>query len=193
PSTTAPSVSAPPITEASITCPLRMRYIQRPTKSAMGIVQAMVNVPQLLPGMTWTLPLGNVMVTGASAGPGPISPLGTGTRTRNGSGRLLSTAELGYRTVQLGGNTSSVDVSLTGTFSTRVPVGVTITVPTGNFASSPPSAFTTTNASPPRAMITITRIASEATSDADLPNSVLAISASDRPLCRTDAAMTSMS
>ena len=38
--------------------PLRMRYIHRPTNRAIGIVQAMVNVPQELPGTTWTHPAG---------------------------------------------------------------------------------------------------------------------------------------
>jgi hypothetical protein len=68
-----------------------------------------------------------------------------------------------------------------------------MTVPAGIFASSPPSAFTTTNASPARARTTITRMASDATTDAGLPSSTRAISASDLPPRRTDAAITSMS
>ncbi len=33
------------MSDASTTFPLRMRYMHRPTNSAIGIVQAMVNVP----------------------------------------------------------------------------------------------------------------------------------------------------
>src|SRR5262249_24553612 len=51
---------AAPISEASTTLPLRMRYIQRLTKNATGIVQTMVNVPHELPGICWMQPAGNV-------------------------------------------------------------------------------------------------------------------------------------
>jgi len=40
---------APPMSEASTTFPLRMRYMYTPTSKAMGIVQKMVKVPQELP------------------------------------------------------------------------------------------------------------------------------------------------
>ena len=50
PMTVAANVAAAPISEASTTRPLRMRYMYSPTNSAIGIVQAIVNVPQELPG-----------------------------------------------------------------------------------------------------------------------------------------------
>ena len=53
-----PSVSAPPMSDASTTLPLRMRYMYRPTNRAIGIVQAMVNVPHELPGTTCLQPCG---------------------------------------------------------------------------------------------------------------------------------------
>src|SRR5436309_4176320 len=56
PTTTAPMVSTPPMSDASTTFPGRMRYIHRPVKSAIGIVQAMVNVPHDEPGTTWEQP-----------------------------------------------------------------------------------------------------------------------------------------
>src|SRR5262249_46523361 len=55
PATVAPRTPIPPMIEASATLPLRILYIHRPTNSAMGIVQAMVKVPQELPGMSWTV------------------------------------------------------------------------------------------------------------------------------------------
>src|SRR5438552_2873043 len=185
------------MTDASTIRPLRMRYIQRPTNRAMGMVQAIVNVPQLLPGMTWTLPLGSVYWVGVGVVANPMvtpsginSTSGTGARTRKDSDRLLSVAPPGYRTVQLGGKTSSVDFSPAGIISAIVPAGVVTTVPASSFASSPPRALTTTKANPARATTTITRIASEATTDAGFPNSARAISASDFPPRRTEAAIT---
>ncbi len=60
PATTAASVRATPMTDASTTRPGRMRYIHSPTSSAIGIVQAMVNVPHELPGTTCVQPAGSV-------------------------------------------------------------------------------------------------------------------------------------
>src|SRR5215217_6327334 len=50
PSTVAPSVRPPPMIEASTTWPGRILYMYRPTSNAIGIVQAIVKVPQELPG-----------------------------------------------------------------------------------------------------------------------------------------------
>ena len=38
------------MSDASTTFPLRNRYMYQPTNSAIGIVQAIVNVPHELPG-----------------------------------------------------------------------------------------------------------------------------------------------
>src|SRR3954470_20776961 len=54
----APIVSTPPITDASTTWPGRSLYMYSPTNSAIGIVQAIVNVPQELPGTRRTAPGG---------------------------------------------------------------------------------------------------------------------------------------
>src|SRR3954471_10203308 len=58
PRNTAPSVRAAPTIDASTTLPGRRRYIHRPTSRAMGIVQAMVNVPQDEPETRRTAPGG---------------------------------------------------------------------------------------------------------------------------------------
>src|SRR5947209_1759916 len=50
PATVAASTPAAPTSDASTTFPLRNRYMYQPTNSAIGIVQAMVNVPHELPG-----------------------------------------------------------------------------------------------------------------------------------------------
>ena len=60
PTTTAASVSTPPMSDASTTFPGRTRYIHSPTSRAIGMVAAMVNVPHELPGITCTLPAGRV-------------------------------------------------------------------------------------------------------------------------------------
>src|SRR4051794_7816876 len=52
PTKVAAKVRAPPIRDASSTLPGRSLYIHNPTRSAMGIVQAIVNVPHELPGTT---------------------------------------------------------------------------------------------------------------------------------------------
>src|SRR5262249_21701154 len=53
-------VAAAPISDASRIFPRRNLYIYRPTNSAIGIVQAIVNVPHELPGTANTAPAGNV-------------------------------------------------------------------------------------------------------------------------------------
>src|SRR5262249_45378440 len=50
PANVAASTAAAPRSDASRILPLRRRYMYQPTKRAIGIVQAMVNVPQELPG-----------------------------------------------------------------------------------------------------------------------------------------------
>ena len=66
-------------------------------------------------------------------------------------------------------------------------------MPLASLTSSPPSALTTTKPRPARAMTTMNRMAADTTTAAGLPSSVRAISASDLPPRRTDAASTSMS
>ena len=50
PAKVAASTAAAPRSDASRILPLRKRYMYQPTKSAIGIVQAIVNVPHELPG-----------------------------------------------------------------------------------------------------------------------------------------------
>ena len=49
------------MTDASTTRPLRILYMYSPTNSAIGIVQAMVNVPHELPGIACRTPSGSRM------------------------------------------------------------------------------------------------------------------------------------
>src|SRR4051812_45651595 len=63
----ASSVSSPPTIEASTTFPGRILYIHKPTSSAMGIVQAMVKVPQDEPGTRRTAPTGTTPSIGQVA------------------------------------------------------------------------------------------------------------------------------
>ena len=60
PAAVAASVAAAPISDASTTCPLRILYMYRPIKSAIGTVQAIVNVPQELPATNCFAPAGSV-------------------------------------------------------------------------------------------------------------------------------------
>src|SRR5271165_5394289 len=50
PATVAASTPTAPMSDASTTRPLRILYIHNPTNNAMGMVHAMVKVPQELPG-----------------------------------------------------------------------------------------------------------------------------------------------
>src|SRR3954453_19806489 len=59
PRNTAPSVRAAPTSDASTTLPGRSLYIHRPTSKAMGIVQAIVNVPHDEPGTRRTASAGS--------------------------------------------------------------------------------------------------------------------------------------
>src|SRR4051794_24946089 len=61
PAIVAASTPAAPSNEASTTFPLRNRYMYQPTARAIGTVQAIVNVPQELPGTSRIDPLGSVM------------------------------------------------------------------------------------------------------------------------------------
>ena len=60
PATVAANVAAAPISDASTTCPLRSLYMYRPINSAIGTVQAIVNVPHELPGTACFAPAGSV-------------------------------------------------------------------------------------------------------------------------------------
>src|SRR5262249_61544741 len=80
---TAARVAAAPMSEASTMAPLRILYMYRPTKSAMGMVRAMVKVPQDEPGTTCTQPAGRRTVPPA---PGASSEAPAGSRTRDDPG-----------------------------------------------------------------------------------------------------------
>src|SRR6478736_1759041 len=67
PAIVTPIVAAAPISEASRILPLRSLYMYSPTKSAIGIVQAIVNVPQELPGTSCVTPAGSVSLRSDSA------------------------------------------------------------------------------------------------------------------------------
>src|SRR5437879_10634950 len=99
PATVAARTPAAPISDASRTRPLRMRYMYRPTNRAMGMVQAMVKVPQDEPGTTWAQPAGR-RTAPAPAVRGPVS---AGARTWNDSGRSEAGAPGAWRTVQPAG------------------------------------------------------------------------------------------
>src|SRR4051794_8829878 len=64
PAKVATSVRAAPMIDASITRPGRILYMYRPMNRAIGIVQAMVNVPHEEPGTRRTAPAGMGMITG---------------------------------------------------------------------------------------------------------------------------------
>src|SRR5262249_42977972 len=186
PTTTAPSVARAPSSDASTTAPLRILYMYRPTNSAMGMVQAMVKVPQELPGTTWTQPGGNVT---APFAPGARGPASAGRRTWNDSGRASGLPAGLWRPAQPAGKVYSGWAEA----SSASPAGRVICIPSARLTSSPPSALTTTNPSPARAMTTMNRMAADTTALAHGPSSLRAISASDLPPRRTDAASTSMS
>src|SRR5713226_4053134 len=75
PTITAARTARTPISVASPILPLRIRYIQRPMKSPMGMVQAIVKVPQELPGTNSRAPFGKVTVSVPSSE--PLDALGT--------------------------------------------------------------------------------------------------------------------
>src|SRR5436309_699302 len=81
PATVAARTSAAPISDASTTRPLRMRYMYKPTNSAIGIVQAMVNVPHELPAMINRVLSGKVMTPSCEGD----SSLSLGSCTENAS------------------------------------------------------------------------------------------------------------
>src|SRR5436309_1219211 len=86
PATVAASTPTAPTSEASTTRPLRNRYMYQPTNSAIGIVQAMVNVPHELPGTSRVAPLGSVKPP-----PGLLLSLApAGTARRNDSWNVIS-------------------------------------------------------------------------------------------------------
>src|SRR5262245_22112863 len=76
PATVTPIVAAAPISDASTTRPLRKRYMYSPTRSAIGTVQAIVNVPQELPGTACETPPGNVIFPFAAANAGTAASAG---------------------------------------------------------------------------------------------------------------------
>src|SRR3954453_8887775 len=87
PAPVAASTPAAPTSDASTTRPLRNRYMYQPTNSAIGIVQAIVNVPHELPGTTRLAPFGRTTL-----GPCPCPFLGgiaPGTPSGNDSPRVI--------------------------------------------------------------------------------------------------------
>src|SRR4051812_32113484 len=58
PAIVAASTATAPTSDASTTRPLRNRYMYQPTNRAIGIVQAIVNVPHELPGTSRLAPAG---------------------------------------------------------------------------------------------------------------------------------------
>src|SRR5262245_7121251 len=60
PTTVAISTPPAPISDASMTRPLRILYMYRPTNRAIGMVQKIVNVPHDDPGTGSTVPAGRV-------------------------------------------------------------------------------------------------------------------------------------
>src|SRR3954447_12607044 len=76
PATVAASTATAPTSEASTTFPLRKRYMYQPTNRAIGMVQAIVNVPQELPGTSRLAPSGRTQPS-PSGFPLRKAPLGT--------------------------------------------------------------------------------------------------------------------
>src|SRR3954464_15713573 len=87
PAYVAASTPAAPTSEASTTLPLRNRYMYQPTNRAIGIVQAIVNVPHELPGTSRLASLGRTNPT--PSGPSFIDEPG-GIERRNGSWNVIS-------------------------------------------------------------------------------------------------------
>src|SRR5262252_7988047 len=75
PAIVTPIVAAAPMSDASRIFPLRILYMYQPTNSAIGIVQAMVNVPQELPGTSCVTPADSVSLPSVSASGDSGSPL----------------------------------------------------------------------------------------------------------------------
>lgn len=63
PATVTASVAAAPMREASKIFPRRSLYMYKPTNNAMGIVQAIVKVPQELPGTACLMPEGRTSLS----------------------------------------------------------------------------------------------------------------------------------
>ena len=93
PKTVTATTATAPISDASTTCPLRIRYMYKPTKSAIGMVQAMVNVPQELPLTICLHPAGRVTPRQPSAW--TFSGVSAGTWTRKSSERGMNFSESG--------------------------------------------------------------------------------------------------
>src|SRR5262249_9798205 len=100
PTTTAASVKAAPISDASTVFPGRRRYMYQPTNRAMGMVQAMVKTPHEEPGTSCTL-LGGMTSTLSAAG---VRGVSAGTCTEKPSGRVCGGSAEVYWIVQPPGN-----------------------------------------------------------------------------------------
>src|SRR5262249_9441874 len=156
PAITAASVARAPISDASTTRPLRILYMYSPTNSAIGMVQAMVNVPQLLPGTTCTLPGGRATTV---PGHGTSRAAVSGSCTSNASGRSAGLLSLVYCTLHPAGKVYSGCLRASSSW----PGGRVTRMSAPSLTSSPPSALTTTKPSPARAMTTMNRIAADTT------------------------------
>src|SRR5476651_435441 len=92
PAMVAAKTPTPPMRDASTTWPLRILYIHRPTNRAIGMVQAIVNVPQELPGTSCADFVGTVNSTllGGLATGVKRTAVVPGTLTWNFSGRIVT-------------------------------------------------------------------------------------------------------
>src|SRR3954454_22236519 len=92
PAIVAASTATAPTSDAATTYPLRKRYMYQPTNRAIGIVQAIVNVPHELPGTSRFAPSGRTQ-------PSPsgllFMALPDGTSSVNGSLKVIVWAALG--------------------------------------------------------------------------------------------------
>ncbi len=113
---------------------------------------------------------------------------GTGPRIRNASLKFAHGSSEAYRALHPAGICVTSPI-----VSICLPAGSSICICAGSLTSSPPSALTTTIPNPASAMTTMNKIASDAMIAAGRPSSTRAISASDLPSRRTDAAKTSKS
>src|SRR5262245_52642463 len=102
PATVAAIVSTAPINDACTTAPLLMRYMYRPTNSAIGIVQAIVKVPHDEPGTSTSHPGGRMYWCRSFGLPLSITLSGTmfivaaaGLRSSKDSARTVAVVELG--------------------------------------------------------------------------------------------------
>src|SRR3954470_13962671 len=89
PATVAAGTATAPTSGASTTSPLRKRYMYQPTNRAIGMVQAIVNVPQELPGTSRLAPSGRTQPSPSGC---PLRKAPLGTWSLNDSLRVITSA-----------------------------------------------------------------------------------------------------